>query len=87
VVVVIIVTGQKCVDYLREKNAGRGNFILLNQMRDHAEAMRVPFEAPEGSQRLFDLIKVKDDAVLPAFYYSLRNTLVVDTIEHAIRYV
>lgn len=35
--------------------------------------------------RLFDLIKVEDDRVRPAFYYALRDTLVANEIDQATR--
>jgi structural maintenance of chromosome 4 len=40
---------------------------------------------PENVPRLFDLIKVKDERVKPAFYFGLRDTLVANTIEQASR--
>ena len=41
--------------------------------------------SPENASRLFDLIRVQDERVLPAFYYALRDTIVADTIEQAKR--
>ncbi len=35
--------------------------------------------------RLFDLIKVQDESVLPAFYYALRDTLVAKDMDQATR--
>jgi structural maintenance of chromosome 4 len=35
--------------------------------------------------RLFDLVKVKDERVLPAFYFGLRDTLVAKDLEQASR--
>lgn len=35
--------------------------------------------------RLYDLIRVKDERVKPAFYFGLRNTLVADNLEQATR--
>jgi structural maintenance of chromosome 4 len=66
---------------------GRGNFILLNKVTTQIEGkMSTPFTAPPSSQRLFDLVKPVSDDVLPAFYHALRDTLVVDTLEDALRY-
>ena len=42
-------------------------------------------DIPENVPRLYDLIRVKDERVKPAFYYGLRNTLVADTLEQATR--
>lgn len=35
--------------------------------------------------RLFDLVKVKDSAILPAFYFALRDTLVANDLDQATR--
>lgn len=34
---------------------------------------------------MFDLIRVEDERVLPAFYFALRDTLVADDIDAATR--
>ncbi len=44
-----------------------------------------PLSRPEGVPRLFDLVKVQDEAVLPAFYYGLRDTLVAKDMDQATR--
>ena len=43
------------------------------------------FAAPAGTQRLFDLVKVKDERFRSAFYFALRDTLVADSIDHAVK--
>ena len=40
---------------------------------------------PENVHRLFDLVKVQDTAILPAFYFALRDTLVANDLEQATR--
>lgn len=40
---------------------------------------------PENMPRLFDVVKVKEEAVRPAFYFALRDTLVADSLEQATR--
>lgn len=42
-------------------------------------------DTPEDSHRLFDLIKFKNDQVVTAFYYALRDTLVAKDLEQATR--
>lgn len=42
-------------------------------------------EYPENVARLYDLIRVKDERVKPAFYYGLRETLVATDLEQASR--
>jgi structural maintenance of chromosome 4 len=41
--------------------------------------------SPEGVPRLFDLIRVEDERVRPAFYYALRDTLVAKDLDQATR--
>lgn len=41
--------------------------------------------SPENVPRLFDLVKVKDDAITPAFYFALRDTLVAKDLDQATR--
>lgn len=40
---------------------------------------------PENIPRLFDMVKVKDDSIRPAFYFALRDTLVAKDLEQATR--
>lgn len=40
---------------------------------------------PENANRLFDLIRVEDERVLPAFYHALHDTLVANELEQASR--
>lgn len=44
-----------------------------------------PLDVPENVPRLYDLIRVKDERVKPAFYFGLRNTLVAENLEQATR--
>lgn len=46
--------------------------------------MFIPYR-PENVPRLFDLVRVKDNTVLPAFYYALRDTLVANNLDQATR--
>lgn len=42
-------------------------------------------QTPENTPRLFDLVKVKDEAIRQAFYFALRDTLVADSLDQATR--
>lgn len=44
-----------------------------------------PIQTPERSPRLFDMVRVKDESVRPAFYFALRDTLVAQDMEQATR--
>lgn len=73
---------QACVEFLRAHGLGRAKFIILDKVAAGAGArMDAPFEAPEGVPRLFDLVKVRDAAMRPAFYFALRDTLVAESID------
>ena len=75
--------GQKCVNFLRERNIGRANFILLNQVQQYKSMMERPFAAPAGAQRLFDLVTPSDPSLSVAFYMALRDTLVAPNLDTA----
>lgn len=74
--------GQQCIEYLRKTNLGRGNFICLDRLRSHGLQ---PIQTPENAPRLFDLIKAKEDKFRPAFYHSLKDTLVAKDLAQANR--
>lgn len=40
---------------------------------------------PENAPRLFDLIRISDERVRPAFYYGVRDTLVAKDLDQATR--
>lgn len=44
-----------------------------------------PFTAPQGSQRLYDLVNISDEKFKNAFYFGLKDTLVCDGIDFATR--
>ncbi|XP_055022651.1 structural maintenance of chromosomes protein 4, partial [Boleophthalmus pectinirostris] len=84
IVVDTIDTAQKCVTFLKEQNIGVATFIGLDKMKVWEKNM-VPIKTPEDSPRLFDMVRVKDESVLPAFYFALRDTLVANDMEQATR--
>lgn len=49
------------------------------------EKNMAPIRTPEDSPRLFDMVRVKDESVRPAFYFALRDTLVAQDMEQATR--
>lgn len=49
------------------------------------EKNMAPIRTPEDSPRLFDMVRVKDASVRPAFYFALRDTLVAQDMEQATR--
>ncbi|XP_015225758.1 PREDICTED: structural maintenance of chromosomes protein 4 isoform X3 [Cyprinodon variegatus] len=84
IVVDTIDTAQKCVTFLKEQNIGVATFIGLDKMKVWEKNM-APIRTPENSPRLFDMVKVNDEGVRPAFYFALRDTLVAQDMEQATR--
>lgn len=44
-----------------------------------------PISTPENIPRLFDMVRVQDESMKPAFYFALRDTLVAKDLEQATR--
>lgn len=76
-------SARQTIAFLKKYNLGRANFILLNQVDHLWNEIKKPFTAPKNSQRVFDLIRISKNEYTPAFYFSLKNTLVVDDIRTA----
>jgi structural maintenance of chromosome 4 len=75
----------KCVDFLRKNKLGRSTFIVLEKLNYLKKSYEKECRTPEQVPRLFDLVKFNDESLRPAFYYALRNTLVANDLEQAIR--
>ncbi|XP_056612785.1 structural maintenance of chromosomes protein 4 [Triplophysa dalaica] len=77
-------TAQKCVTFLKSQNIGVATFIGLDKMKVWQKSMG-SISTPENIPRLFDMVRVKDEAMRPAFYFALRDTLVARDLEQATR--
>jgi structural maintenance of chromosome 4 len=74
------------MEFLRSNNLGKASIISLEQQtRKFGNKSQGSFSAPEQVPRLFDLIKVNDPAVLAAFYFALKDTLVAKDLDQATR--
>lgn len=83
-VVDTVATATKCIQALRERNLGRGQFMVLEKIKSASnEAKRSPSEFP--APRLIDLVQCADPIFYKAFYLALGNTLVANNIEEANR--
>ncbi|KAB0799073.1 hypothetical protein PPYR_06953 [Photinus pyralis] len=85
IVVDTVTTAQWCIEFLKRNDVGRATFIALEKqehLRGRAESSIV---TPENVPRLFDLVKIADDRIKPAFYYALRDTLVANDLDQASR--
>ena len=77
-------TATKLLGLLREHDMGRATVIVLDQVKSmYGDAIDKKFQSPEGTQRLYDLITVKNPLYLPAFYSAVRETLVCDHLSTA----
>ena len=83
VVVDTAAAAERAIEFLRASKQGRGNFIALDQIGKAKEAMLRPVHPPSNAARIFDLIKVHDEAVRPAFYLALKDTLVTQDLNAA----
>ncbi|XP_055736380.1 structural maintenance of chromosomes protein 4 isoform X3 [Salvelinus fontinalis] len=77
-------TAQKCVNFLKAQNIGVATFIGLDKMKVWENKMG-PISTPENIPRLFDMVRVQDESLKPAFYFALRDTLVAKDLEQATR--
>ncbi|GFS86862.1 structural maintenance of chromosomes protein 4 [Nephila pilipes] len=80
-----ISTAQKCVEFLKKHNLGYATFIALDQMRKYEPYVHQKTMTPENVPRLFDLVRVKDNSLLTAFYFAIGTTLVAKDLEQATR--
>lgn len=85
IVVDTMTTAQACVVHLRQHDIGRATFIPLEKQQRFLDRCRRKINTPENVPRLFDLIRVEDERVLPAFYYGLQDTLVAQDLDQATR--
>ncbi|KAL3101394.1 hypothetical protein niasHT_021512 [Heterodera trifolii] len=85
IVVEDVPTAQQCIDLLKRHKLGVASFIALNKQTHYWNAIRQKPKTPENAPRLFDLIRVADENILPAFYFAVQDTLVADDIISATR--
>ncbi|KAJ8679871.1 hypothetical protein QAD02_015658 [Eretmocerus hayati] len=76
-------TASQCIEFLRKNDIGRATFIPLNKQQKWSAQCRQKIKTPNNVPRLFDLIQVEDERILPAFYFAIRDTLVVDNLDQA----
>lgn len=79
-------TGQACLEHLRATRAGRGTFIILDEVARLPWVQRgstAAYTPPAGAQRLFDLVTLAHERFRPALYWALGDTLVADRADMA----
>lgn len=75
---------QRCLEFLRQHDLGRANFIPLDKMKKGAHDQVV--ETPENAPRLFELITPSDFQITPALFLAVGNTLVAPDLDTATRW-
>ncbi len=75
---------QKCLQFLRNHNLGRANFIPLDKMRKGLHDRHV--DTPENAPRLYDLISPSNHMITPALHLGVGDTLVAPDLETATRW-
>ncbi|XP_053981159.1 structural maintenance of chromosomes protein 4 [Hylaeus volcanicus] len=85
IVVDTVATAEACIKFLRQNDIGRATFIALEKQQHLLSRCKQKIQTPENVPRLFDLIRVEDERVLPAFYYGLHDTLVANDLDQATR--
>eukprot|EP00037_Helgoeca_nana_P029446 m.351458 g.351458 ORF g.351458 m.351458 type:complete len:1338 (-) comp27977_c1_seq4:1879-5892(-) len=83
VICATVADAQWCINLLKSTGAGRVTCICLDKMERWRGRVNEGFNAPAGTDRLFDLVRVKDDRFLTAFYHALRDTLVAPDLDTA----
>ncbi|CAD6999361.1 unnamed protein product [Ceratitis capitata] len=84
IIVDTVNTAQECIEQLKRYDIGRATFIALEKV-NHLANQSGRIQTPENAPRLYDLVRVEDERVLPAFYFALRNTLVANDLEQGSR--
>jgi len=69
--------------YLRNHNIGTASIIILEKVAWVERYFNKDYQCPEGTKRLFDLVKFEDKRLQNAFYFALRDTLVTSNLEIA----
>ncbi|XP_053663225.1 structural maintenance of chromosomes protein 4 [Anopheles marshallii] len=85
IVVETIDTAKSCIEFLKQHDIGRASFIALEKIQHYERNCHTRIQTPEDVPRLFDLIHVEDQRVLPAFYFALRDTLVAENLDQGQR--
>ncbi|XKL63421.1 hypothetical protein PGB90_005785 [Kerria lacca] len=78
-------TIELCLKALKAENVGRATFLALEKMEHYSSKCQATTKTPENVPRLFDLIRVQDERIRPAFYYAVRETLVANNLDQATR--
>uniref|UniRef100_A0A8W7PFD3 Structural maintenance of chromosomes protein n=1 Tax=Anopheles coluzzii TaxID=1518534 RepID=A0A8W7PFD3_ANOCL len=95
IVVETIDTAKACIEFLKQHDIGSGIVHCTGENTTVRAELSHPNpdvssgpemeRIPENVPRLFDLIRVEDERVLPAFYFALRDTLVAENLDQGQR--
>ncbi|KAL3622702.1 Structural maintenance of chromosomes protein 4 [Castilleja foliolosa] len=85
IVVESTAAAQACIELIRSQNLGVATFMILDKQAHHIPRLNEKIVTPEGVPRLFDLIKVQDERMKPAFFQAIGNTILAKDIDQATR--
>lgn len=60
-------------------------FNSRKSLNFNVKSSYIVYFSPENVPRLYNLIRIEDERVAPAFYYALRDTLVVNDLDQGTR--
>lgn len=85
IVVDTVTNGNDLINFVREKNLGKVNIIVLEKLKNTDRNIE-NFQAPDNKvERLFDQIRISDSKFKHAFYHMFGDTLFTQNIEDARR--
>jgi len=76
--------GQKCIEYLKKNQLGRGQFLVLEKARKFEKYLE-RINTPENVPRVLDLVECENKIYKTAFAQTFRNTLVCEDMDQAAR--
>ncbi|OMJ84757.1 hypothetical protein SteCoe_14079 [Stentor coeruleus] len=78
IVVENIQSGNELLKYAREKSLGKIRILVLDKMTSN---INISKNIDPKAQRLYDLLDIQDQKYSKAFYFALKDTLVVENLE------
>ena len=68
-----------CLNEIKKNKLGKVTFIILDKVDHYFEMKNIP----NGAELLLKKIKINDSKFLPAFYFAVKDTLLVNDIDKA----
>lgn len=78
IVVENLSSGDELLKYVREKSLGKINILVLDKIKSN---IKITKTIDPKAQRLYDLLDIQDQKYSKAFYFALKDTLVVENLD------